>query len=202
MVQTAEGVGMGRCIVLASSSPRRRELLAKMGLFFRIEPANIDEGVRLEESPYNLVRRLATSKAVVVGTRHPECLIIGADTVVVYQGHIFGKPTSRENAREMLSRLSGQRHQVFTALAVWEPKQGLGRVQVDRVEIEFVSFSEDDVDQYLHTDEPWDKAGAYAIQGYAQRWVKNIAGDVQTVIGLPTRLLTGMLSRSNKGRQQ
>ncbi len=191
---------MTKCIVLASSSPRRRELLAEMGLSFHIEPANIDESVRQVESPHDLVRRLATTKAVVKGTRYPRCLIVGADTVVSYQGHIFGKPTSPEHAREMLFQLSGQNHQVFTAVAVWNPSEGGGRVQVDRTDIEFVSFSREEVEKYLHTDEPWDKAGAYAIQGYARRWVKNIRGDVQTVIGLPTRVLTALLSHWDKGR--
>lgn len=202
MVSATEGIGMAKCIVLASGSPRRRELLGKMGLSFRVAPANIDESVRPNESPGELVRRLAVSKAVATGGHYSECLIIGSDTVVSYQGHIFGKPASPDHAREMLSCLSGQHHQVFTAVALWDPGSGQGRVRVDCAEIEFVSFSKEEVEEYLCTDEPWDKAGAYAIQGYARRWAKHITGDVETIIGLPTRLVALLLSHWDKERQR
>ncbi|OLZ10844.1 Maf family protein [Sulfobacillus thermosulfidooxidans] len=191
---------MARCYVLASSSPRRRELLAKVGLSFIVDAADIDETVRSSETPHDLVRRLAAQKAIVVGTRHPQCLIIGSDTVVAYQGRIFGKPRSMAHAQDMLRQLSDHRHHVFTAVAIWDPLWQRGYVQVDCTAITFNALSSSDIDAYLGTEEPWDKAGAYAIQGRAGEWIKELTGDVETVIGLPTRLVKKLLSHWDKER--
>lgn len=193
---------MSGCLVLASASPRRRELLAGMGLTFRIDPADIDENAKPRETPYDLVRRLAVSKAIVVGKRHEQCWILGADTVVAYQGGIFGKPRSPDHAREMLTQILGHCHHVFTAVALWDPGNSLGYVRVAQAQIEFIQLSREELEAYLASEEPWDKAGAYAIQGRAGQWVKHICGDPQTVIGLPTRVVKDLLQRGSKERHE
>ncbi len=180
--------------VLASSSPRRRELLSKIGVSFTVDPAGIDETQRPGESPYHLVRRLAAAKAVAVALRHPHSLVIGSDTVVAQGGEVFGKPGSQANAFAMLERLSGKAHQVYTAVAVWSACEARGLVRVAIADVVFRPLSTDEIAAYVQTREPLDKAGGYAIQGQAGAWVQNFRGDQETVIGLPTTVVQALLT--------
>lgn len=182
-------------VILASQSPRRKTLLEQRGLVFRTVPADIDETPRPSERPDALVRRLAVTKAVLVGQRYPDALVIGADTVVAFGSTILGKPRDGEHARAMLKLLSGSGHEVYTGVAVWRESQSQGIARVDVAQIAFRSLSLGDIDQYVASGEAMDKAGAYAIQGRAGAWVESYRGNLQTVIGLPTDIVVQLIER-------
>ncbi len=179
--------------ILASSSPRRKSLLTEMGLRFLVAPAEIDESARPGETPYHLVRRLAVSKALAVGLRNPRAVIIGSDTVVALGMEIMGKPGREDRAREMLKRLSGQTHEVLTGVAVWSGAAQRGWARVATASVSFRELQTGEIQEYVATAEPLDKAGGYALQGRAGQWVSSLQGDPQTVIGLPTAVLAGLL---------
>ncbi|POB11811.1 nucleoside triphosphate pyrophosphatase [Sulfobacillus sp. hq2] len=179
--------------VLASSSPRRRELMQQIGLSFIVDPADIDESRRRGESPQALVRRLAVSKALTVAKRYPTRTVIGADTIVVQGDAVLGKPGTEQRAAAMLAQLSGNSHDVYTALAVWDGAKERGLVRVAAARVTFRTLTQDEILTYVHTGEPLDKAGAYAIQGRAGEWVTRLVGDKETVIGLPTAALQTLL---------
>lgn len=180
--------------MLASASPRRLELFRALGREFGVDVPDIDESPRPGEPPFCLVRRLAAAKAVTVGGRHPLACVVGADTVVALAGEIFGKPRDRGQAKAMLARLSGQTHQVFTGIAVWRAQEGRGYTRVCRSDITFRPLSPAEIAGYVATGESMDKAGAYAIQGGAGRWVENFRGSREAVIGLPTDLVRKLLA--------
>jgi septum formation protein len=170
-------------VVLASGSPRRRELLATLGIEFQVVPADIDESVLPGERPIPYVRRLAAAKAATVGRAHGDRLVIAADTTVDVDGEILGKPADAPEARRMLRLLGGRTHRVHTGLAV----RCAGQRAVD-VETTLVTFAELDdamIDWYVATGEPYDKAGGYGMQGKASVLVERIEGSVSNVIGLP-----------------
>ena len=173
-------------LILASSSPRRRELLEQIGVLFDVKVADVDETPQADESPENYVQRLALAKArkVAQGLTQP-CL--GSDTSVVLNGKIFGKPQSDENAREMLQALSGQSHQVMSAVAIVQHTQDGERSDVRLVstKVTFKKLSSDQIDMYIATGEPADKAGAYGIQGKGALLVEGIEGSYSNVVGLP-----------------
>lgn len=174
-------------IILASQSPRRKELLALLGHPFFTHPVDADERIPAGMEPARAVRMLSRRKAEAAGKRYPEALIIGADTVVAIDGRILGKPASREEAWEMLSLLSGRTHHVYTGVCL--VRDGKSRTFVQCTRVEFYPLGRDEIARYLDTGEPFDKAGAYGIQGYGSLFVKEIAGDYFNVMGLPVARL-------------
>ena len=178
-------------VVLASSSPRRRELLALVGISHEVRPANIDETLRPRETPRRYAERLAREKATAVATRDPNLITIGADTIVVINRKILGKPADADQAGAMLRQLSGREHTVVTAVAVSRGKKL--RSAVDEVRVRFRKLHADEIDAYISTGEPMDKAGAYGIQGYGATIVECIDGDYFAVMGMSLVRLVGLL---------
>lgn len=172
-------------LLLASASPRRRELLAQLGVSCRSEPAAIDETLLPGENPADYVQRMAAGKAAVVAARHAgePLVVLAADTTVVIDDDVLGKPVDRMDGLAMLARLSGRRHSVMTAVTVSGPART--DTVVVETEVEFISLGLQQCDAYLATDEPWDKAGAYAIQGLGGAFVSRINGSYSNVVGLP-----------------
>ncbi len=184
-------------VILASSSPRRRELLRAAGIAFEAIPAEIDESVQPGEIPEKHALRLAIAKAEsVAASRAAETrLVVAADTIVVIDGDVLGKPESPEQAAEMLRRLSGRTHAVLTGLCVIDPPSGRRLAGVVSTDVNFAPLSEDEIREYVDSGEPMDKAGAYAIQGRASRFVERIDGCYFNVVGLPIPTLYRMLNQ-------
>lgn len=170
-------------IVLASASPRRRDLLMQAGIDFTVQAADIDETRRAGEEPAAFVLRLAEEKARAVFVLRPESTILAADTVVVVDDEILGKPADATDARRMLRMLAGRAHQVLTGIAVLTARRCLGAVETTAVAFSEIPAAE--LEHYVASGEPMDKAGAYGIQGYAARWIPRIEGDYNNVVGLP-----------------
>jgi septum formation protein len=170
-------------LILASASPRRRELLTQAGLTFDVDPAHIDESRHVDELPTAYVQRLALEKAQATYVRHPKATVLGADTTVVLDGEIMNKPASRADAERMLRALSGRTHQVYTGVAV--VAASTQRVHIETTDVTFAEISEEDLAHYLASGDALDKAGAYGIQGFAARWIPRIEGDYFNVVGLP-----------------
>ncbi len=178
-------------VILASQSPRRRELLTLVGIPHTVLPADLDERYRPGERPAPHAERLAREKAAVVAGREPDALVIGSDTIVVVDGDVLGKPRDGQHAIEMLTRLSGRTHVVMTAVAVqW---RGAVRSSVETVDVTFHPLSRADIDAYIATGEPMDKAGAYGIQGFGATIVSRVDGDYFAVMGLPLQRLVRLL---------
>jgi septum formation protein len=182
-------------LVLASSSPRRQELLRTLRLDFEVRPADVDETRLPDEAPATYVERVARAKAEVAAG--DGLLVIAADTTVVHEGRVMGKPGHPAEARSMLRRLQGQVHEVFTGVAVaaWE---GVANVRslVDVTEVEFLPMTDEEIDAYVETGEPMDKAGAYAMQGLGSVFIGRVSGSPFTVIGLPVHLLPRLFAAS------
>jgi septum formation protein len=181
-------------LILASASPRRRELLAQAGLPFDIVPAHIDERRRAGEDPVSYVQRLALEKARAVSALHPEARILGADTTVVFDGEVLNKPADIHEAERMLRALSGRTHQVHTGIAIVCGSRHQSHIETTTVY--FSEISNDDLTHYLATGDSLDKAGAYGIQGYAARWIPRIEGDFFNVMGLPIAAAIRLLAES------
>jgi septum formation protein len=178
-------------VILASQSPRRRELLSLVGIGHEVRPADIDETYLAGEKPAPHAERLARGKCAVIAEREPDALVIGSDTIVVVDGDVLGKPKDEGDAAHMLRRLSGRTHIVVTAVAVaWK---GETRSAVEEVNVTFHSLSDDDIAAYIATREPMDKAGAYGIQGFGATIVERVDGDYFAVMGLPLQLLVRVL---------
>ena len=172
-------------MILASGSPRRRELLEGMGVDFRVIEPEIEERPREGEPPASFVRRLAVEKARKVAEVHPSSWVLGADTVVVLEGEIMGKPQGASEAASMLRRLSGKVHQVLTAFALVNLAEGRQITGLETTEVKFVPMDETDIRWYISTGEPLGKAGAYAIQGRGGVFVEWVRGSYSNVVGLP-----------------
>ena len=173
-------------LYLASASPRRRELLAQIGVSFRVLPSSVDESVLPAEQPEHYVERLARAKAMAGRALLPvdaDVLVLGADTSVVLDGRILGKPEDRDDARQMLQALSGREHQVLTAIALAGREGCAARLVVSRVTFRAITPTE--VQAYWATGEPVDKAGGYAVQGLAAIFIKQLQGSYSAVVGLP-----------------
>ena len=192
-------------LVLASASPRRQELLRNAGIPFEVQPTDIPEIPKPGEAPQAFAERMAREKALMVAQQRPRDHILGADTIVVVDNQILGKPSDKEDAARMLRMLSGKTHQVTTAVCLLSPrspesKGGQRRVfEYTRSETTWVTMhelTEEDIRSYVATGEPMDKAGAYAIQGIAARWIPRIEGDYSNVVGLPVSLVYCMLRES------
>ena len=177
--------------VLASASPRRAELLRAAGFTFTVDAVDIDEAVEPGETADQHVRRLARGKAEAGARRHPGATVLGADTVVVVEGRILGKPRDEDDARAMLAALSGRVHQVYTGVAV--AREGQIRDAVDISAVTFVPLTSAEISAYVATGEPRDKAGAYAIQGRASRFVERLEGSYTGVVGLPVAVAYRLL---------
>jgi septum formation protein len=178
-------------VVLASASPRRRQLLELIGIAHEVRPANIDESMRPRENPRRHAERLAREKASAIAKRDPDLIIIAADTIVVVNRKVLGKPKDADDAARMLAMLSGREHVVTTAVAVSRGKKL--RSAVEEVRVRFRRLRDDEIEAYIATGEPMDKAGAYGIQGYGATIVERIEGDYFAVMGLPIVRLVGLL---------
>jgi septum formation protein len=181
-------------VILASQSPRRRELLSIIGIAHDVMPANIDETPLSGELPTAHAERLAREKAALIAQRTPNALVIGADTIVVAGDLILGKPGDDADARSMLRVLSGRTHMVYTAVAI--ARDGMVDSEVEGVQVAFRELSEADIAAYVATGEPSDKAGAYGIQGFGSTLVDRIQGDFFAVMGLPLRRLIALCERN------
>jgi septum formation protein len=178
-------------VVLASGSPRRRELLNLIGIEHEVRPANVDETMRPHETPRRHTERLAREKASAIAKRDPDLITIGADTIVVINRKVLGKPRDTDDAARMLGLLSGREHIVTTAVAVARGKKL--RSAIEEVSVRFRRLRDDEIEAYIATGEPMDKAGAYGIQGYGATIVERIEGDYFSVMGLPIVRLIGLL---------
>lgn len=178
-------------VILASQSPRRRELLQLIGIPHEVRPADIDESVLPEEAPVPHCERLARGKAQTLAQQHPDAVVIGSDTIVVIDDAILGKPADPADAVRMLARLSGREHTVYTAVAVAYGEEL--RSGVEAVRVRFRTLSEEQIISYVATGEPMDKAGAYGIQGFGATIVERIDGDYFSVMGLPLGRMVALL---------
>jgi septum formation protein len=180
-------------IILASQSPRRRELLSLIGIPHDVRPADLDESALPGESPAPHAERLARAKAESVAATEPDAVVIGADTIVVLDGDILGKPRDTFEASAMLQRLSGRTHTVLTAVAV--TRDGRTVSGVESVEVTFRPLTTEQIDAYIATGEPMDKAGAYGIQGFGAVIVERVHGDYFAVMGLALGRLVNLLEQ-------
>jgi septum formation protein len=180
-------------IVLASSSPRRRELLTNLGLQFDVLPADIDETEHPGEDPAAYVHRLALEKAATIAQHHPQELVIAADTTVDLDGRILGKPDDADHVRTMLRGLSGRTHRVHTGVCVRIGDRVASGVSSPQVEM--ITITDPMIDWYIDTGEPFDKAGAYGMQGAAAVFVAAVHGSVSAVIGLPMHLVVDLAAQ-------
>ncbi len=184
-------------VILASGSPRRRELLTTLRIPFEVDVSKVDETVAESLAPGPFVETLATRKALDVAKRRAELdsdgLVVGADTVVVLDGAILGKPTSEVHAVQMLRRLQGRTHEVYTGLCVIRLSDQKTLTGHSRTEVTMRPLSDDQIQRYVKSGEPMDKAGAYAIQGLGSTLITRIEGDYFTVVGLPVYLLADYL---------
>lgn len=198
----------GRTLILASASPRRKELLESAGFTFTVTPASIEERQKEGEVAEDFVRRIAEEKAEAVFQRLPanlSNLVLGADTVVVVDGATLGKPASTDDARRMLRLLSGRQHRVLTGICLIgyilseaartlsDPWRIRKDVRVASTSVAFLTMSEEEIEEYIATGEPFDKAGAYGIQGRASKFVEKIDGCYFNVVGLPLSLVHQMI---------
>ncbi|HUZ95635.1 MAG TPA: Maf family protein [Edaphobacter sp.] len=191
-------------LILASASPRRRELLTQAALSFTVEAADLNEERLPDEAAAAYVQRLAVEKAQAVWNRHRAAdaasdplIVLGADTAVVSEGNILGKPSNAADARRMLQLLSGRTHAVLTGLAAVTRKGVKSEVEITQVTFNVIAPAE--IDQYVASGEPLDKAGAYAIQGYAARWIPRIEGCYFNVVGLPIARTIALLAEAEAG---
>ena len=178
-------------VILASGSPRRRQLLELIGIQHEVRPSNVDEKIKGKETPRKHAERLAREKASVVAKTDSDALIIAADTIVVINGKILGKPANAVDAGSMLALLNGRNHTVITAVAA--ARGAKLKSGVEEVHVKFRKLTEDEIDTYIATGEPMDKAGAYGIQGFGATIVERIEGDYFAVMGLPLVRLTRLL---------
>lgn len=186
-------------LVLASASPRREEILKKLNLKFTIVPAKIEEDSFDATDPVELVKTLALEKAKTVSKLVEDVLIIAADTVVVQNGQILGKPEDELEAKKMLRQLSSKQHQVITGLTVLNSQTEASLVEYNITDVTMGKISEKEIENYISTGEPLDKAGAYAIQGFGGLFIKEIKGSYYSVMGLPIHQLKELLNNFNYG---
>ena len=188
--------------ILASASPRRRDLLRNAGIEFEARPSRIVEEIQPGELPEEFARRAAREKAMQVAALSPGGgLILGADTVVVIDGQTLGKPSDRQDAARMLRLLSGRTHQVHTGICLVRAPDEIAALKHETTLVTFRELDEDEIRQYLESGEPWDKAGAYAIQGLACKFVTRISGCYSNVVGLPVALVYEILKKAESSKQ-
>lgn len=183
-------------LILASQSPRRKELLAVLGIPFTVMPSSIDENPIAGESPEQFVMRVARNKGAEVASRVSQSIILSADTVVTIDGEILGKPADEYDAARMLQKLSGRDHWVFTAVTLINQVKKQTLDGLDRTRVWFTSLTDDQIAGYIRRENVLDKAGAYAIQGYAGVYIPKIEGNYFNVMGLPLPLVHELLCRT------
>jgi septum formation protein len=183
-----------RQIILASISPRRKKLLDEIALEYKVDPSDYEEVNDIKRSPQDLVLRHSFAKVLDVSRRYKQGdIIIGADTIVLLDNEILGKPTSEEDAFKMLKKLSGRTHSVITGIAVKEV-EGATLLESVRSEVHFKPIDDNEIREYIATGEPMDKAGAYAIQGIGEKFIERVDGCYHNVVGLPILRMVKMLS--------
>jgi len=189
------GQGRKMALILASASPRRRELLRAAGIAFEVQATDIPEVPEPGEAPHAFAGRMALHKAKTIASWRVDEWVLGADTIVVVDGTILGKPRDEEDAARMLRVLSGRQHDVITAVCICKLSSGImgSDCLSETTRVTFSELSEEDIAFYVSTGEPMDKAGAYGIQGIASRWIPRIEGDYSNVVGLPVALVWSML---------
>ncbi|MEI6316437.1 MAG: nucleoside triphosphate pyrophosphatase [bacterium] len=178
---------MSRKIILASTSPRRKELLAKTGLAFEICPGDYEEDMTLQMEPKELAKFLSLGKAQSVVSKFPDALIIGSDTFLSFEDKVLGKPHTPEKAKEMLQMLRGNMHSVLTGYAIIDTKNNKIINDVVETKVCFKNYSDQEIDEYIATGEPLERAGGYAIQEIGKKLVEKIDGDLDSAIGLPVK---------------
>ena len=182
-------------LILASSSPRRAQLLNSLGVDFSIEPSHVLERPHADESPADYIIRTARAKAVEVARKHDGGLILGADTEVIVDGVILGKPSDEEDAKRMLRILSGRWHAVMTGIALFDAGSKHEAADYEKTLVRFARLNESEIDWYVNTREPFDKAGGYAIQGLAALFIEEVSGNYHNVVGLPIPLLSRLVKQ-------
>jgi septum formation protein len=182
-------------IILASSSPRRAELLRDLGVEFDVAPSRISERPHPDEAPPDYITRLARAKVIAAARSRDEGLVIGADTVVVLNSRLMGKPRDEQDAAQMLRDLSGKWHAVMTGVALYDVATRNEVADYEKTLVRFAQMSNEEIDWYVATREPMDKAGAYGIQGYGGMFVEEIAGNYYNVVGLPVPLVYRLARR-------
>jgi septum formation protein len=180
-------------LVLASSSPRRAALLREAGFLFEVAPVDLDERLHDGEAPEEYVQRLAQAKTTAAASKAPEAIVLGADTTVVVRGHVLAKPVDGADAARMLRLLSGRTHEVLTGICVRQGKRSLVHAETSRVRM--ANLNDAEIDWYVATGEPFDKAGGYAVQGLASRFIEGIEGSYSNVVGLPIASLYNLLKQ-------
>ncbi|RME73360.1 MAG: septum formation protein Maf [Verrucomicrobia bacterium] len=190
-----EDVGAAPRLILASASPRRRELLASLGITFIVEPAEVEEHEPERADPQAMVRHNAALKADWVATRHPDSFVLGADTTVYLDGCVLHKPADLEEARRMLRRLSGRAHAVFTGLALRHERKGLREDLGVESKVVFKALDDAAIERYLAVASPLDKAGAYGIQDHGELIIERWEGSFTNIVGLPLEATRELLTR-------
>ena len=175
----------GKIIVLASASPGRKELLEQLGLKFEVEPSNHTENVQPKLKPHELAKAISREKALAVAGKHQNVIIIAADTIGVLEGMILGKPKTTEEARKMLSALSGKSHSVITGFTILDTSDNRAASKSVETRVYVKELSPEEIEAYVASGEPLDKAGAYAVQGGARAFVRQVCGSYSNVVGLP-----------------
>ncbi len=182
-----------KAIILASASPRRKQLLKKIGLKFRVEPSNYEENISCELEPHELAKSLSLEKARLVAKNYKNALLIAADTFIVFEGKILGKPRTNTEAKEMLETINGKPHSVINGFTIVDTGNNKALSRSVETKVHLRKLSSNEIDAYVRSKEPLDKAGAYAIQGLGSVIVEKIEGDYFNVIGLPLSALTESL---------
>lgn len=182
-----------KTIILASASPRRKELLKRIGLKFKVDPSNYEENISSELEPHELAKSLSLEKAKLVAKKHMNALVIAADTFIVFEGKIVGKPRTETEAKEMLETISGRQHSVITGFTIIDTENNKALSKAVETKVYIRKLSSNEIEAYVESKEPLDKAGAYAIQGLGSVIVEKIEGDYFNVIGLPLGALTESL---------
>lgn len=182
-----------KTIILASASPRRKELLKRIGLKFKVDPSNYEENISSELEPHELAKSLSLEKAKLVAEKHMNALVIAADTFIVFEGKILGKPRTETEAKEMLETINGKPHSVITGFTIIDTENNKALSKAVETKVYIRKLSSNEIDAYVESKEPLDKAGAYAIQGLGSVIVEKIEGDYFNVIGLPLSALTESL---------
>ncbi|MEC9485763.1 MAG: Maf family protein [Candidatus Izemoplasma sp.] len=178
---------MNKKVILASQSPRRKQLLALFDFPFKIIPSTIEEAIDMNKADEEIAMALALQKALDVSKHHPNALVLGFDTIVVKDHHILNKPVDQDDAKRMLELLSGTNHQVITGCAIVKDQEY--QTFYENTDVYFKSLTISEIEEYIATNEPFDKAGAYGIQGHGAKYIKKIVGDYYTVMGLPVHQL-------------
>lgn len=187
-------------MILASGSPRRQELLGLVTSQFEVKVSSVDESAITAPTPVQLAQALAKAKCLAVAAQNPGRLVLGCDTVVEYQGQVFGKPKDKGDARRMLTALSGDSHLVHTGVCL--ARDGHILCQADTSRVDFLPIAREDLEGYLDTPEPYDKAGGYAIQGHAALWCHCMEGTYFNIMGLPVCLVAQMLKQFEEEEHQ